>query len=423
MKVLIMSASTGGGHKRASAALKKYILEQSDKNEVVIIDAIEECSKFLNFTITKGYHALATKIPELYGTFYETSDKDTALGDLLNGVNSQYGTKLLPIIEKINPDIIVSCHAFATKMCSVLKCDYGMKIPVVGIVTDFMPHRSYIGEKIDAYITPSDETTQVLSDKYGIDKDTIYTFGIPIFEQFYQVDEEAKEKLLTDMGLDPKKKTVLVMAGSFGVSDILKIYENLVEIDIDYQIIVITGRNQKLYDVFERLIQRDNEDPTLQNAPDFIYQMSEDNVIKQFYQQNETFKQTIDSTFKHPSSHSKPTKLLYFIENVDDYMRASDFIITKPGGLTTSESLACCLPMVIYQAFPGQEAQNAEFLTKNNMAIMLKEDKEGQEQIKELLTNDDALQKMKNACKTFAKPKSCEKLYSLLEEITSKKGE
>lgn len=424
MKVMIFSASTGGGHKRASAALKEYILSQSSDNEVIIIDAIEECSKFLNFTITKGYHALATKAPDIYGSFYKSSDKESAIGELVNSVNTQYGSKLMPIIEKHNPDIIVTCHAFAAKMGSVLKTDYGLKIPVVAIVTDFMPHRSYIGENIDAYIVASDDTKAELTEKYGIDESTIYTYGIPIFERFYECDENTKKELLTKMELDPNKKTVLIMAGSFGVTDILKIYEDLTSIDYDYQIIVITGNNKKLFDVFEKMLERDNDDDEiLQMAPDFIRQMSDDNVIKHFYKQSDTFKQVVDNTFKNSHSKSKPTKLLFFIENVDDYMHASDLIITKPGGLTTSESLACSLPMAVFQAFPGQEAQNADFLVKNNMAIMLKEGEEGKKQIENLLKDENALNEMKENCRKFAKPKSCENLYSLMVELLSKDKE
>ena len=424
MKVLILSASTGGGHNRASEALKEYIINQNSENSVQIIDALEQCSKLFNRTVTKGYKMLAMNAPELYGTFYRSADKDSPIGDLVTSVNSQFCKKLLPLIKNQNIDIVICCHPFASAMMSNLKEKYNINIPVIAIITDFMPHKAYIGKNINAFICASDSTSKQLVEKYKVEKNRVYAYGIPIFERFYNrdynSDKDMNKTVAEHLGFDENKRTVLIMAGSFGVTDILKIYDHLVDIDYDYQIIVITGKNKKLYDAFEKMLNRDIREFETQEAPEWIEQLSDDNIIKLIYGQNEQFIQNIVKKFRRSNNKTKPTKLFYFIDNVEDYMHISDIIITKPGGLTTSESLACELPMAIFQAFPGQEAQNADFLIKNNMAIMLKKGREGAKQIEELLKNPQKLNEMKENCKKYSRKNSCEKIYSLMLKLLNK---
>ena len=420
MKVLILSASTGGGHNRAAAALKEYIINQNKNNTVQIIDALEQCSKLFNRTVTKGYKMLAMNAPELYGTFYKSADKDSPIGDLVTSVNSQFCKKLLPLIKNQNIDIVICCHPFASAMMSNLKEKYNIDIPVIAIITDFMPHKAYIGKNINAFVCASKSTAKQLIEKYKVQKDRVFDYGIPIFERFYNSDKNINKTVAEQLGFDENKRTVLIMAGSFGVTDILKIYDYLVDIDYDFQIIVITGKNKKLYDAFEKMLNRDISEFETQEAPEWIQQLSDDNIIKLIYDQNEQLIQNIAKKFRRSTNKTKPTKLFYFVDNVEDYMHLSDIIITKPGGLTTSESLVCELPMAIFQAFPGQEAQNADFLIKNNMAIMLKKGREGAKQIEELLKNPQKLNEMKANCKKYAHKNSCEKIYSLILDLLNK---
>ena len=102
-------------------------------------------------------------------------------------------------------------------------------------------------------------------------------------------------------------------------------------------------------------------------------------------------------------------------------MSISDLIITKPGGLTVSESLASALPMAIFKAYPGQEAENAEFLIKNNMAVKLPEKEGCKETIEELLKHPEKLEAMKEACRTFCKTRSADNIYKLMQKLTQEK--
>ncbi len=426
MNILILSASTGGGHNRASNALKSYITSQDSTATVDIVDTLKYCSSLLNITVTKGYKALAKNAPELYGTFYKTADKESPISELVNSVMSQFAKKLLPLIEEKQPDIVVTCHPFASSMMSILKATFDITTPVVSIITDYMPHRAYIGDHIDAYITASKDTADNLSRKYSVDSRRIYPLGMPIFDSFYHKDEKRANETIQRLDFDKNKPTVLIMAGSFGVTDILKIYENLVEIDLDYQIIVITGKNQRLYEAFEKLLSRDVGEFETHDYSQLFEGVSDANIAKLLFEHSKQLRAELNAkltkTFKRSTDKTKPTKLFYFVDNVEDYMHICDLIITKPGGLTTSESLACALPMAVFKAFPGQEAQNADFLVDKQAAIILEKGAKGAQQVATLLSDPHTLAQMKENCKNCAQIHSTERIYSLLKDIVKSKN-
>ncbi|MBQ2971297.1 MAG: galactosyldiacylglycerol synthase [Ruminococcus sp.] len=421
MNILILSASTGGGHNRASNALKSYISSVDRDSNVEIIDTLKYCSSILDKTVTTGYKVLAKKAPELYGTFYKTADKESPISELVNSAMTQFAKKLLPLLEEKNTDIVVTCHPFASSMMSILKATYDVNVPVVSIITDYMPHRAYIGDHIDAYITASKDTADNLSKKYGVDNRRIYPLGMPIFNSFYEHDEKREKETLDRLGFSHSIPTVLIMAGSFGVTDILKIYEHLVELPVDYQIIVITGKNQKLYDAFEKMLTKDIKEFETHDYSTLFSGLSDANIAKMIYEHSEQLRHELSAkltkTFRRSTDKTKPTKLFYFVDNVEDYMHISDLIITKPGGLTTSESLACALPMAVFKAFPGQEAQNADFLVDKKAAIVLEKGEKGAKQIEELLTHPEILREMKENCRNCAQVHSTERIFSLLNDI------
>lgn len=365
MKILVFSASTGGGHKRAAAALKEYIEASRDDVEVKITDGLEIAGKGYNKFVCDGYTTVAKVAPKFYGRLYINSDKESPLNNFCNGVNKRKGKRLLPEINEYKPDAIISCHAFTTTMLGRLKVKGEIDVPVISLVTDFAPHYTYIAEGIDHYIVSSKKMVATFKTRFGIDSSHVHAYGIPTFEKFAAKPDrlELKEKL----GLDKYTKVILFMAGSWGVSEVLDIYKDIAD-KTDYcQFVVITGNNQKLYDKFDKV--KDNR-----------------------------------------------TILKKFVDNVEDYMHTSDLLITKPGGLTVSESLQSALPMAIYSAYPGQEAENAEFLVESGVALLL--NKHPGETVSALINYDSKLKEMSECCKKVCCGNSPKQILELIETIT-----
>ncbi len=370
MKILILTASTGGGHKRAAAALEAKIRQLSPDTGVKVVDAMKVIGKAYDKTVCGGYHFMATKIPKVYGECYKITDRKSVMYKAVMRSNTLMSNKLLDTIDEFEPDLVLICHPFVTTMISKLRRQGKTDVKAISLITDYDAHRTYIVPNIDAYVLAEPQMAEKLEKEYGVDKELIYPLGIPIFDRFTQPFDKAE--ICKREGLDPNIPTVLLMAGSFGVTGVLDFYKSLAQKQKNMQFIIITGRNIKLFAHLEKLI---DELGTQEN-----------------------------------------TKLLYFVKNVEDYMHISDLIVTKPGGLTVTESLACSLPLAIYSAFPGQERDNATFLLREKAAVML-DKKHGADEIIEILNDREKLENMKAQCRRLHIADSAENIFKLAQKI------
>ena len=383
MKILILTAATGGGHLRASSALKSYILETQDDCEVEIVDTLKYISPLLDKTVTEGYEAMAKRTPKLFGSLYKSTNRGTSKTTyFFCNIFRKY---LMPLVEEFRPDAIISTHPFATEMISLLKEDGKITAPLICVMTDYGPHRAWIHPYVDSYIVSNEGMVDTMA-KMGAPREKIHPYGIPVEESFYEKMDRAE--VLRQLGLSPDKPTVLIMAGSFGVSNILRIYNNIIKVNLDFQIIVITGKNERLYEAFNKLILRNSRQKPLR-----------------------------DVSVKLKPKPSKPTKVLFFTNEVHKYLQISDLIITKPGGLTVSEALACNLPMAIFDAIPGPETENAEFLIDNNMAVKIQKGSACSETIYDLLSNQERLEEMRRSCSAFDKSSSGPKIVNEIQKL------
>ena len=289
------------------------------------------------------------------------------------------------------------------------KRKYKMNIPLISLITDFAPHMLYVQKEVDAYVVSNQEMVEAL-EKFGVDRSTVQVSGIPIDPVFY--NKQSRQELMKKMGLNPNLKTLLLMAGSFGVKDIFKIYRDIVETESDFQIIVVTGKNKRLFDTFDAMLDKtsDENDKLIENGgyENFDEEIAkEDNTITENRESNKVY-----------AGHNgiKPTKLLYFVDNINEYMYIADLIVTKPGGLTVSEAIASTLPMAIFSAFPGQEEDNAIYLEKNNMAVRLPKKNSGRV-VHDLLLNPERLDAMKAACQMNYRENSAGRVVELAEKL------
>ena len=140
----------------------------------------------------------------------------------------------------------------------------------------------------------------------------------------------------------------------------------------DIQVIAIAGKNEKMKSEFEKIVEENN---------------------------------------KHDC-----VRVLAFTNKVPELMSISDLVISKPGGLTTSESLASNLPMIIINPIPGQEEENAEFLESKGTGIWLRKDDSSREILKSVIDNPEKLSTMKKNTEILAKKHSTENICKILLE-------
>lgn len=372
-KILIFYASYGGGHLNAAKSIKECIDTNYIDYETELIDCMKYINKPIEKITTAAYREMAKKLPWAWGKIYSDSQKGP-LAHITTRTNMIFAIKLLKLLRNKQPDIIISTHPFGSQMCSYLKRKGKITSKIATIMTDFSPHDQWLvgNEYTDYFFVAHDKMKNYLTSK-NIPENKIFSTGIPISSRFLK--QYNKKEILNELKLEENKKTILFFGGGefgLGKSKTVQIFEDLVKNFDDIQVIAIAGKNEKMKLNFE-------------------------NIVKNYNKKNNV-------------------KILEFTNKVPELMSISDLVVSKPGGLTTSESLASNLPMIIINPIPGQEEENAEFLEEKSTGIRIKKNDSAFEIFKNLFSNPQKLQNMKNNTKFLAKKHSTEDICKTLLE-------
>ncbi len=371
MKVIIFYAKYGGGHLSAARSIESCISENYKNIDVELIDFMEYANRELNKITTKAYSEMAKKAPKTWGHLYWESQKGP-LAHISTTSNKLLSIKINKLLEEKKPDLIISTHPFASQICGYLTKQKKLNSKIATIITDFASHDQWLvfNNYINYFFVASNEMKQCLIQK-GISESKVYDTGIPISNRF--LINYDKNDILKEFNLNPNKKIVLFFGGGefgLGKSFTLQVFRAFVENSNEIQIIAISGKNQKMKNAFEDIVVENNK---------------RENV-----------------------------RIFEYTDKVPELMSVSSLVVTKPGGLTSSESLASGLPIVIINPIPGQEEENAEFLVKNNAAIWLKKDSDIKSTINNLLSDSLKLENMSNNAKLIAKPNSTYNICKIL---------
>jgi processive 1,2-diacylglycerol beta-glucosyltransferase len=366
-KVLILTTSTGQGHNQAAASLAESF--ENAGYEITKLDFLAKNSTLLNNLIVAGYEISAAKFPRTYGLFYKLTD-NKFINDFLKLPFFLTKRKVAKLVDEINPDVIVATHALSISVISNLKKN-GLKAPYILIVTDFKAHYLYVDSYVDAYITGSNYTKQSLIDR-NINPEKIHPLGIPINSKFYT------EITTADDLKDGEYFNLLLMSGSLGLNTIFLVLKELLKNPNKLRITVVCGKN-------------DNLRNKLTN-----------------YCSNHNFQ-------------NKKLHILGFTKDISYLMDYCDVIISKPGGLTVTESIVKNIPLVIPFAIPGQENENIDFLTKEGYSICVKDLNKLNDTVNHLIDNPSELLKMKNKLKELSSTYSLTKIVNLADKLTEYK--
>ena len=370
-KILIFYGSYGGGHLSAANSIKEHLNETKPEIEVKLIDCVQYVNKAVNKLSTKAYNEMAKKAPWAWGKIYSSSQKG-ALAHFTTNSNKLMALKLKKLIKTEEPDLIISTHPFSTQMCAFLKKRNAIHVKLATVLTDYAPHDQWLvfSNYCEYYFVAHDEMKTYLIKK-GIDSNKIFATGIPLSNRF--LINYNKEEILNNLGLKPNKTTILFFGGGkfgLGKGNTDKILRALAENFSDIQVIAISGKNEKMKKEFNNIVLETD---------------SQDNI-----------------------------KVLEYTNIVPQLMRISDLVITKPGGLTVTESLASGLPIIIINPIPGQEEENAEYLEKAQVGIWLKKEDNLQEVLAQLIENKINLKNMKIRARLLAKKNSTKDICKIL---------
>ncbi len=368
MKGLIFSITTGQGHNQTA----KVLAESLEKNgvECKYMDVYEYINPRLSESLSKLYLMSTKSMPKIYGSGYRLMEKrDVNNSHVLPKLtNILLARRLLKLVRAEKPDFIICTHVFAALLVTYLTGHIDINVHTIGIVTDFTIHPYWEDTELDYYVTASELLTYQ-GTKKKIPEDKFKAFGIPIDPKFSK--RRSKAEAFDELGI-PRKRTILVMSGSMGFGNVLDEIQDLDKLDFDFQIVTICGNNKKLKEQIDKL-----------------------NLKKTIYNYG-------------------------YVNNVDVFMDAADCIVTKPGGLTTSEALAKDLPMMMNNPVPGQEDRNVEFLLNAGAAMKISKTFPLDDAMYQLFKDEERLKLLYRGIRFLRKPNATGDLVNFILELAEK---
>jgi len=380
MRVLIATVTAGGGHLAAASALEQAWRTMRPRDVVECKDVLDFAPRLYRKMYAKGYVKVIEHAPEIYGMFFKKTDNASKVRratSIRRSFAHHTNKKFVTYLKNFKPDVVLCPHFLPLEILGHMRAKSAKsKKPAasslnVCVVTDFEAHAFWLEPGVDMYCVAAAETAASLVARGANEKDVVAT-GIPIGAKFAgPIDVLGVRR---HYGLRDDLPTVLVLSGGFGMGPVAEILGELDKVDTHFQTMVVCGRNEVLR------------------------------------------KQLAGQDRKHP------THVLGFCNNMHELMCASSLIVTKPGGLTTSEAMAIGRPLVILNPIPGQETANSDFLLERGAAIKLNRVEDLPFRIKELLSSKKLLQ-MTAAAAALGRPNAAKDICSAVLARVEGKGQ
>lgn len=321
MKILILSCDTGGGHNSAAYAIAEVL--ENRHIDYIVTDPLTFGKKRTSTRVASVYNNMIKNIPSAFGTVYKIGDlySSTKLRSPVYFANSLYAEKLRLYITDNGFDHVICTHLFAMEAITAIRRKTEFHIPCFGILTDYTCIPFFSETRLDGYFIPnSTDLIQELLDK-GLKCDHIYGTGIPVSQKF--INHIKKSDARAELSIPQFKPMILIMSGSVGCGNILDLCdEALKQGKNEYSVYILVGKNNEL-------------------------------------------KEKINNRYKEYDY----IKTVSFTKQVNLYMNAADVMITKPGGLTSTEAAVANVPLIQLLAYTGCETKNLNFFSSRGMSV------------------------------------------------------
>ena len=359
-RVLLLSASSGAGHVRASQALEKAFAARGDC-DVEHIDAIQHVSKLFQRAYDKAYISMVRRAPELMGVLYERTDQPWQHSRRRLALDRLNTAPMIRLLKRAQPDLCVATHFLPAEIIAWLIAKRKLHAQNAIVVTDYDVHAMWLCRTVDRYYVAIDEAAEYLA-RIGVPREKLRVTGIPIDPLFAKPVDRAETRRTLD--LDPTATMILVSAGGYGIGPVEQLVNDLLALQRPWQIIGIAGKAETVRKRMEEISRSAGKLPS--GAPRLV--------------------------------------AVGFTPEMDKYMAAADLLVGKAGGLTTSEALARALPMALIEPIPGQEERNADHLLEAGAAIRCNNLPAAAWKIAVLLDDPARLASMREAAGSMAKP-------------------
>jgi processive 1,2-diacylglycerol beta-glucosyltransferase len=357
-RVVILSASVGSGHIRAAQAIESALAQILPNATIAHVDVLNFTNRVFRRVYSGGYLKAVSAAPQFVGFLYDALDhpyNGSTRQNMQLGMERANFSRLTQFLSSNPWDLAINTHFLPAGLIAWMRRKQLITFPHVTAITDFDAHGLWVTQPCDGYFVATEEARNTLISA-GVASEKVSITGIPIDRVFSQSKDAMDCRL--KHGLATDRQMVLQMAGGFGFGSVERIYRTICDITLPLQICVVAGKNESVAECLRRI--------------------------------------------KVPKRHC--IKIIGFTREIDELLAAADCIVSKPGGLTTSESLARGCPMVIVEPIPGQEDRNSDFLLENGCGIKANNIATLGQKVEALLTDRFRLGIMRDTTKNHGKP-------------------
>lgn len=339
--------------------------------ESTVVDSYKYAASVVSRVVSEGYLRMVKTIPQMYRFLYNRAELATEVGPFRAWVHQFTATNLRPLLTQWRPDVVICTHAFPCGVMAEYKKQFADAPPVMGVVTDFVVHAFWIHNNIEIYAVATPEMRSTLIAR-GIPRDRIIVSGIPVRTEFSHPNSD-RDALRERLGLPLDRSTVLLMGGGLGIGPLETMMHALDRVGTPLCALAIVGRSSR----------------------------SEQRVLE----------------YAHRVGY--PVRVVRFVNNVHEYMQASDVLITKPGGLTSAEALVSQVPMVLFKPLPGQEERNTRYLVQRRAALRAKNTADLARTVESLLESQEKRETMRAAMAQLGKPGAAAEIASAIRALAA----
>ena len=361
-RILILTASVGAGHNRAAQAIELALREICPQATIRNVDVLDLTNPGFRRFYGKTYFDVVARAPHLVGYLYDRLDRpmgqfERMFDKLRFGFQQLNLRRVTDLLTDDHWDLAISTHFLPAEIIGFLRQSGRIDLPQATVTTDFDTHRMWCNTPCEHYFTATEEGRTNLA-AWGIPPSRITATGIPVHPLFARQRNVWESRRRLDIRDD--RTVVLQLAGGLGVGPIEKIHRQLLATELPLQLVVVTGRNTRARGLLEAI--------------------------------------------QCPGRHQRT--ILGYTDKMDELMAVADVIVSKPGGLTTSEALCRGAAMIIVDPIPGQESRNSDFLLENGAAVKVNNLAALSQKLTALLTEPGRLDAIRAAARRLARPRA-----------------
>ena len=358
--IVFFYADTGGGHRATAQAAAKAVHQlYGEAYTTEIVNAINYLPYPFN-QMEKAYPVFINSLSAAYRAFWHVTNTERYVDLMRRYFGFASKPQAAAMRAKYPADLYVSCQPFLNQFLPGVVEDSqpNQKHPkVIAVVSDLVTvHAGFWSPKVDFYMVPTEEARQRALENH-ISSDRISITGQPVAPDFYARVQRG-HSMREELGLDPRRPTALLMGGGDGMGRLVQTATAISQSNLPLQLVVVCGRNEAARETLSH----------------------------------------IESTI--------PMKVLGFCETVPEWMGASDVLITKAGPGTICEGFIAKLPIILYDAVPGQESGNIDLVVQRGAGAWCPSPQQVVQQLQDWLTNPAQMQTAAQASAALAKPNS-----------------